>query len=125
MASEKPTILIVGGGWHTPLSYAKLTNAFEDAGYEVHCPRHLSVGPNRPPVAGLKEDTANMRSYVEELLQSGKKVVAIAHSYGGQVASNSLYGLGVESRAAEGLSGGISMLVYMCAFAQEEGRSSK
>jgi alpha-beta hydrolase superfamily lysophospholipase len=125
MMSGKPVILVIGGGWHTPLSYARLTNAFKDAEYEVHCPQHPSVSPNRPPKAGLKEDTANMRSYVEDMLRSGKKVVAIAHSYGGQVASNSLHGLGVGARATSGLSGGVSMLIYMCAFAQEEGRSSK
>lgn len=125
MSTVKPEILIVGGGWHTPQSYAKIINAFKHAGYEVHCPRHQSVTSARPPVAGLKEDSANMRAFVEDLLASGKKLVAIAHSYGGQVASNSLYDQSVESRAARGLSGGIVRLVYMCAFALEEGRSSK
>jgi alpha-beta hydrolase superfamily lysophospholipase len=125
MAAEKPTILIVGGGWHTPKSYFKLTKAFQDAGYEVHCPPHGSVTPNRPPVSGLKEDTADMRAYVDKLLQTGKRLVVIAHSYGGQVASNSLYDQGIESRAARGLSGGVAKLVYMCAFTLEEGRSSE
>jgi alpha-beta hydrolase superfamily lysophospholipase len=123
--SEKPVILIIGGGWHTPASYAKLTTALKDTGYEVHCPAHASVSSKRPPVAGLKEDTAAIRNYVEDLLQTGKRLLVIAHSYGGQLASNSLHGQSVESRAARGLSGGVAMLIYMCAFALEEGRSSK
>ncbi|KAH8170402.1 alpha/beta hydrolase family protein [Sarocladium implicatum] len=123
MRTDKPEVLIIAGGWHTPESYAKLTNAFKNEGYEVHCPRHQSVTSVRPPVAGLAEDSANLRAFVEELLQSGKRMVVIAHSYGGMVASNSLYGQSVDSRAARGLSGGIVRLIYMCAFALEEGKS--
>lgn len=42
------------------------------------------------------------------------------HSYGGQVGSNALVGLGAKTRAAEGLVGGISHLVYLAAFAVPE-----
>jgi len=39
MTTNKPTIIIVHGGWHVPESYEKLIAALEKAGYEVHCPR--------------------------------------------------------------------------------------
>ncbi|KAK7710330.1 hypothetical protein SLS64_005915 [Diaporthe eres] len=123
-ATTRPTIIIVHGGWHTPASYEKLTSALEASGYEVHCPRLLSVNGARPPNAGLSDDTALVRSYVESLVQAGRSVVAIAHSYGGQVitnALNALCGLGVDARAAKGLKGGVSHLIYMAAFAIPEG----
>ncbi|KAK5637192.1 hypothetical protein RRF57_012904 [Xylaria bambusicola] len=43
----KPAILIVSGGWHVPQSYAKLREALEQAGFEVHIPALASVKP--PP----------------------------------------------------------------------------
>lgn len=43
------------------------------------------------------------------------------HSYGGQVGTNALYGLGTEARSAKGLKGGVSHLVYMTAYAAPEG----
>lgn len=75
----------------------------------------------RPPNAGLSDDTALIRSYVKSLVRAGRSVVAIAHSYSGQVASNALYGLGVNARAAKGLKGGVSHLIYMAGFAIPEG----
>lgn len=125
MASDKPAILLLCGGWHTPESYAKLIKALEAAGHDVHCPRHPSTKQERPPTASLAEDTVSMRAYVTKLVDEGRRVVAIAHSYGGQIASNSLYGLGLDARKEKGLPGGVSDIVYMAAFALPEGTSSE
>lgn len=121
----KQCILIVHRGWHIPESYAKLTSALESAGYEVHVPRLVSANEARPPNADLSTYTALVRSYAESLIRAGRTVVAIAHSDGGQVASNSLYGLGTEERSAKGQKGGISHLIYMTEYAVLEGVSSK
>ncbi|OAQ84652.1 alpha/beta-Hydrolase [Purpureocillium lilacinum] len=97
MATENHSIiLIIGGGWHTPEHYDKLKAALEATGNEVHCPAHLSMNQARPPTAGLAEDTAS---------------------------TNALYGLGLEERNARGQSGGVSDLVYLCAFALPENGS--
>ena len=45
------------------------------------------------------------------------------HSYGGQVGTNALSGLGATKRAAEGKPGGIIELVYLAGFAMVEGTS--
>lgn len=45
------------------------------------------------------------------------------HSYGGQVGTNALTGLGVAARKQAGKPGGITRLVYLCAFALPEGGS--
>lgn len=114
---------IVHGGWHTPASYDKLRVALQASGFEVHCPRLLSANEARPPNAGLADDTALIRSYVGSLVEAGRLVIAIAHSYGGQVATNALLGLGAEVRASKGLKGGVSTLVYMTGYAVAEGTS--
>ncbi|RYO92427.1 hypothetical protein DL764_008134 [Monosporascus ibericus] len=119
--SAKPTIIIVHGGWHGPASYEKLTTALESAGYEVHVPHLPSMNQARPPNADLSTDTELVRGYVEALVRAGRTVVALLHSYGGQVGTNALRGLGLEARAAAGLAGGVSHLVYLSGYAVPEG----
>lgn len=124
MSYNKPAIVIVSGAFGTPKTYGKLASALESHGYEVHVPRLPTNSEARPPTAGLGEDTAFIRSHVESLVATGRKVVVIGHSYGGQVITNALYGLGFETRSAQGLEGGVSNLVYMAAFALTKGRST-
>lgn len=127
MTNTKPTIVIIHGAGHTPAHYSKLTNGLRAAGYEVHCPRMLSVNKASPPNADLYTDTALIHSYVESLVEAGRTVVPIMHSYGGHVGTNALHGLGLESRkktkTTESPTGGISHLIYLCAYALPEGRS--
>jgi pimeloyl-ACP methyl ester carboxylesterase len=118
-----PTIVLIGGGWHLPATYSKLTKALEAAGYEVHVPLLPSMNGARPPTASLAEDTTAVRNYVVNLIDAGHTVAAIMHSYGGQVGTNALHGLGLEQHAREGKSGGVSKLIYMCAFALPENSS--
>lgn len=61
-------------------------------------------------------------AYIESLVDAGRSVIAIMHSYGGQVGTNTVCSLGLNSRMqrGEGLIGGITDLVYMCAFAPPE-----
>ncbi|KAJ3574806.1 hypothetical protein NPX13_g4246 [Xylaria arbuscula] len=119
----KPTILIVHGGWHLPESYAKLITALESSGFEVHIPSLPSVKDVRPPEADLFADTDVVRSYAENLIKDGRTIIALLHSYGGQVGSNALHGLGIQARSAKGLPGGVSHLIYMTAYAVLEGTS--
>jgi len=49
--------------------------------------------------------------------------MVILHSYGGQVGSNALVGLGLDARAQRGQPGGVSHLVYLSGFAVPEGVS--
>lgn len=123
MGSSKPTIAIVHVGWHIPSSYSKLTDHLQSSGLEVHIPRLPSMNETRPPNADLATDTQLIRSYVESLVEAGRSVILVLHSYGGQVGTNALVGLGLEARAKKGLKGSVSHLVYMCGFAQLEDKS--
>lgn len=125
MAAVKPTIVLIHGGWHVPSTYSKFTTSLRSAGYEVHVPRLPSTNEARPPNADLATDTTMIRGYVEGLVDAGRLIIAIMHSYGGQVGTNALYGLSLNDRTKrEGnQSGGVVHLIYMCAFALPEGGS--
>lgn len=71
----------------------------------------------------MSSDTSVIREAAERLVNEGRTVVALMHSYGGQVGTNALHGLGVKVRSAKGLPGGISHLIYMTAYAVTEGTS--
>lgn len=124
MSTNKPTLVIIHGAFLTPESYNKLTTALESAGYEVHVPRLPTVNEARPPNSSLNEDSTFIRRYVESLIRAGRTVVAIGHSYGGQVMSSALYGLGSEARSSQGLKGGVSDLIYLAGYALQEGEST-
>lgn len=123
MSSNQPAIVIISGAFTTPDSYGKLISALQSHGYEVHVPRLPTNSEARPPTGDLKDDTAFIRSYVEGLITAGRKVVTIGHSWGGHVMTNSLYGLGRETRSSQGLEGGVCIMVYMAGFALTEGKS--
>ncbi|KAK8130830.1 Alpha/beta hydrolase fold-1 [Apiospora sp. TS-2023a] len=122
-SSNKPAIVLVHGGWHIPSTYSKLVELLQSSGLDVHVPRLPSMNEARPPNADLATDTEHIRSYVENLVDAGRSVVAVMHSYGGQVGTNALANLSLESRSKRGLPGGVAHLVYMCAFALPEGGS--
>ncbi|KAL8668534.1 MAG: hypothetical protein Q9168_006838 [Polycauliona sp. 1 TL-2023] len=125
MASTKPTIVLVPGGWHIPETYSKFTNSLRSAGYEVHIPRLPSMNGARPPNTDLTTDTVLVHDYVESLVEAGRQVVAIMHSYGGQVGTNALYGLGMnwDAQHQESPRGGVTHLIYMAAYALPESGS--
>jgi pimeloyl-ACP methyl ester carboxylesterase len=80
---------------------------------------------SRPPNADLYTDTALVRGYVESLADAGRKIVVLMHSYGGQVGSNALTGLGLEARQMTNgpATGGVVRLVYIAAFALDVGEA--
>ncbi|KAI1396870.1 alpha/beta-hydrolase [Hypoxylon fuscum] len=119
--NAKPTIVIVHGGWHVPENYIDLATTLRSAGYEVHVPRLPSVNQVRPPNADLHTDSAFIRKYVEDLIEAGHAVVAVGHSYGGQLITDGLHGLGIEARSAKGLQGGVSRLIYSSGYAVPAG----
>ncbi|KAL4967802.1 alpha/beta hydrolase [Aspergillus stella-maris] len=121
--SAKATILLIHGGWHTPAHYSKLTDYLESKGHEVHIPRLETINGARPPNADLTTDTVLIKSYAEQLISKGHRLVVLMHSYGGQVGTNALSGLGLNERREKGLPGGIARLVYITAFAQFPGKT--
>jgi hypothetical protein len=119
------TIVLIPGAWHTPAHYSEFTTALRALGHEVHIPRLPSLNGARPPNADLETDSDFIHTYVESLASAGRSITVLIHSYGRQVGTNALAGLGFETRAAQGLTGGVVGLVYIAAAALTEGKSMR
>lgn len=81
-----------------------------------------------PQTGDLHSDTAHIRKAAEAIIHTGHKLIALAHSYGGQVCSNALHGLGVQAQQTSttnnNSAGGVAALVYMCSWALPEGSTA-
>lgn len=86
-------------------------------------PELPSANGSRPPIADLATDTAHVRATVEELVKQGDEVIALMHSYGGQIGTNALASFSIANRQKAGLKGGVRDLIYMSACAVSEGKS--
>lgn len=115
----QPAVVIVHGAWHIPKHYEDTITSLNSKGFEhVYCPGLPSAVQSLPlpPTANLEHDTAEVRSTIESLVEEGKQVIVLMHSYGGVVGNNALNGLLWPQRQSRGLPGGVVHLVYMAAF---------
>lgn len=119
----KPTIVILHGIWHSPVTFLKFTNALQQEGYEVHIPFFPSCIGARPPIASLPQDTALVRRLVEQLADVGRNIILVMHSYGGVVGCNAIEGLDIKSRKSAGKPGGVVHLVGVAAHIHPKGFS--
>jgi pimeloyl-ACP methyl ester carboxylesterase len=98
--SESPTIVLVHGAFADGSSFTPVTRRLLDRGYDVAVP----PVPNR----SLATDAAYIRSFVE---QTDGPVLLVGHSYGGAVIT------------VAGVSDNVVGLVFLSAYALEEGES--
>ncbi|ETS80442.1 hypothetical protein PFICI_07971 [Pestalotiopsis fici W106-1] len=112
--SSKPEIVIVPGAFGTPAGFDKLAKHLHAAGLTTHGAAYPSCNPTDPATASSARDIAHVRDHVLlPLLDAGKHVVVLVHSYGGVVGGAAARGLDRPSRAAAGLEGGVVGLIYM------------
>lgn len=57
------------------------------------------------------------------LIDAGKEVVVVMHSYGGVVGTEALHGLGLENRKTAGNAGGVKRMIFLTAFIPQLGQS--
>lgn len=127
MLSEPPTIVIVQGSFQTPLVYESLRTGLQDAGYPVVHPVLPSCSNEYDadfPTRTLNDDALVVTQAIDELVQQGKRVVVIMHSYGGLVGSDAIpESLTHTTRQAQGRKGGVVHLFYFAAFILGVGQS--
>ena len=121
MATVKPTIALVPGAWHSPVHYEDLLSLLEKAGYETKAIQLPSVDSANPKEETVASDAEAVREkLLLPLLDAGKDVLLVMHSYGGFPGSAAARGLSKKS----GKTGsGIVGLVYIAAFIAPEGAS--
>ncbi|KAJ5736093.1 uncharacterized protein N7483_001218 [Penicillium malachiteum] len=113
MAPQSPTaILIIHGAYFLPAAYEAFSNRITEAGLTVRCPRLPSCGDTIPPTALLKHDVNAVQEAAKELIATNHKIIVLAHSYGGSVASEAITS---DLYSINGSSGVVS-LIYLAAW---------
>lgn len=123
--ASKPTIVVAHGAWHSPTFMEPMAAILRSKGYEFVCPLLPTMSDNETDDYKDKDffdDAHLIRGVIVDLVDQGKDVLVVAHSYGGQVISEAVHeSLGKVSRAKEGKPGGVIGLFYICAFLVPEG----
>ncbi|KAI9931995.1 hypothetical protein ASPWEDRAFT_40178 [Aspergillus wentii DTO 134E9] len=121
---SKPTIVLVLGAWCLPPVYEQLQSRLSRRNIPSESPAHPSIGAE-PPTKTLTDDVSSLRQTLTKLVEEGKDVVVVGHSYGGVVTSNAVEGLSKADRSRQGKKGGVVLVVYMSAFVLPKGTSLK
>ena len=117
-------IALVPGAWHTPEHYSELVDYIKKEGYDVLCRRNPSCDASNADEATTQEDSEAIRNNVLlPLIEMGKDVILVMHSYGGSPGSAAAKGLSKTERTASGKEGGIIGLIFVAAFLAGEGES--
>lgn len=107
-SAEIPAIVLVQGSFQLPEVYHKLADALRALGYEVHQPTLPSLTEPELASKTIGDDASAVRFQVQTLVDEGKTVVVVMHSYGGLVGSEAvLKDLSFDQRKSNGLSGGV------------------
>ncbi|KAK8052600.1 hypothetical protein PG993_003985 [Apiospora rasikravindrae] len=122
-APGKPAFLMVPGAWHTPAAFDLVREQLTRRGFESTAVDLLTVGPTDPLNQGVPEDAAAVRAELEKLVNAGKEVMVVSHSYGGVPAAAAVEGFNIKDRAAKGQKGGVIMVLHMTSFAAQVGSS--
>ncbi len=101
MSSNGTNIILVHGGWADGSSWGKVISILKNSGHRV-------VAVNMP-LHNLADDVATVKRAIELV---GKPVLLVGHSYGGEVITNAGYN-----------NPNVTGLVYIAAFAPDEGQS--
>ncbi|KAJ7185438.1 Alpha/beta hydrolase fold-1 [Mycena filopes] len=122
MSTTKPEIIIIPGSF-SPLEYYEPVIADLRAhGYSVHGVELETVG-RREKAATMYDDAAAIAAVASRLVDEGKDVVLVPHSYGGIPACEASKGLTKSAREREGKAGGIMRIVFVSAIVPKEGVS--
>ncbi|KAJ5609030.1 hypothetical protein N7528_009597 [Penicillium herquei] len=117
-----PTFVFSLGAWITPDVLDSTRSHLSKLGYSSECPAHPSTGAE-PPSKSLSDDVNSLREALIKLADEGRDLIVVAHSYGGVVTSCAVDGLSKQLREKEGRAGGVINVVYLAAFALDQGQS--
>ncbi|KAH3994116.1 hypothetical protein HBI55_146180 [Parastagonospora nodorum] len=115
MSSTKPTLLFIPGAWHKSSCYTPVIQKLNDQGYETATAELASVGAN-PGLQTWADDVTNIQSVLAPLVDAGKRVIIIAHSYSSLPAGEAIKSYLLREREAAGKTGGVVHFVYISAF---------
>ncbi|TVY82177.1 hypothetical protein LSUE1_G002460 [Lachnellula suecica] len=124
MAAENPTLILVHGAFHKPSTFHLLTPKLEALSYPVVAPQ-LACSKGTSPTVMLADDVAIIKEVMVPLMDAGKEIVLVAHSYGGTPGCAAVEGQTVAERSVRGEKGGVkAMLFISCLMVPKRGMTS-
>ena len=122
--SEKPTIVVVTGAWHSPSHYGSFLEAVHSLGHPTRCLALPSLNPRDPNRASAALDATFVREQMLlPLIEEGKDVLLVIHSYGALPGSAAAKDLSTTERRSKGLKGGIIGQVFVAGLVVQTGES--
>lgn len=124
MATSKPTIVILPGGYHSPSHYQELIEQLHRANYSTRSSVLPTVNAQNPFAADPATDVAFIREkLLVPVFEAGEDVLLVMHSYSGIPGSVVAKGWSKSERRARGQTGGILGLVFIASVPLHEGES--
>ena len=124
MPESRPTIVLIPGGWHSVTIYDALKAQLEALSYLCTGADPPSVTSQRPLEVNLDTDIAFYRdNVIVPLVNDGKDIVLLSHSYGGLPSNGAVEGLSRIERMKAGQKGGVLGLIFIAAMCAPVGQS--
>ena len=120
--SSKPTFVLVPGNFLPPSYYSNIAKLLENYGFSTRLVTLPSTG-SKSPLTSNEPDVIAVRRVLEELSDSGKEIIVVAHSYGSIPACEAIQDLNYEQRSKLNKSGGVVRLVLIAAWLLREGEN--
>ncbi|EUC35680.1 hypothetical protein COCCADRAFT_24366 [Bipolaris zeicola 26-R-13] len=127
--SSRPTVVLIPGSFCSANAYDPIVTPLRSKGYDIQVlePPCYPAGYERksdgaPP--NMYADARYIKEHVEKLVDEGKEVVFVAHSYGGIPATESLKGITKKEREQQGKLGGVVRIAYLTALAPRLGETA-
>ena len=125
---SRPTIILIHGGWQGPEIFSLIIPRLEKAGYSVFAPSLPSSG-TVPAVSSFDEDVKVIHHAVSSMVETGKDVILVMHSYGALPGCEALKdmkvkknGIKMENGPGEGV---VIKLVFLAGLIVAEGGSTE
>lgn len=115
----KPTFVLVCGAWHLPPYWDPLITSLTDACYDSVAVTPRSVNA-KSPVTDLQPDVDAVKQVITDLVNKGKDVIVVMHSYGGCVGTEAVGDLVDGNRE---LATKIKRLVYLAGWYPTKGQA--
>ncbi|KAI9731428.1 MAG: hypothetical protein M1818_007818 [Claussenomyces sp. TS43310] len=119
--ASKPVFIFIPGAWHSAQAFAAAAALLKAKGYESVSVELASYG-SLPPQPSIEADVALVRGAVGALLDAGKDVVVVMHSYGSVPACEAMKHFTKTNDGSEGR-GRIVRMVWLAAFILPKGGS--
>lgn len=127
--AQTPAVVIIQGAFQTPEFYTAFESELRSYGFEtVHpvLPTCTDIENAEYPKRTITDDARVVHTAIKALVEQGKIVVVLMHSYGGLVGTECIIKeLTRDDRKARGLSGGVVHQILLGSVAPAEGSSVK